>query len=308
MELRHLRYFCAVADEMHVTRAAERLHLAQPALTQQIKALEGELQVELLRRVGRRIELTEAGIAFRREAEAILDRVRVASLIAQETARGQTGRLSIGLTESSGFVPAVTAILKQARERWPRVETSLIQARSGSLVTALIERRIDVAFVRPPAPPDAALQSWPFVSEAVVAVVPITHRLASQRSVTFSTLAREALIWPQARDGDGPLHTQIDAAFTQLGRAPRIAQETPEFVMAVNLVATGLGVSLVPQSIVGLRADAVVYLPLRSTPTFSIKIILLARTADASPTVANFLALAREYTAEHGDRPSPVSL
>lgn len=301
MELRHLRYFCAVADEMHVTRAAERLHLAQPALTQQIKALEAELKVELLRRVGRRVELTEAGAAFRQEAEAILDRVRAAALVAQETARGQTGRLSIGLTESSAFAPTVTSVLKRARERWPRVETSLIQARSNSLVTALIERRIDIAFVRPPAPPDAALQGRPFLSEAVVAVVPNTHRFASQRSITFSKLAGEPLILPQAREGDGPLHTQIDAAFAKLGHIPRIVQETPEFMMAVNLVATGLGVSLVPQSMVGLRADSVVYLPLRSTPIFRIKIILLTRTGEASPTVANFLKLAAEYQVEHGE-------
>jgi DNA-binding transcriptional LysR family regulator len=103
MELRHLRYFCAVAEERHVTRAAERLRVAQPALTQQIRALETELRAPLLRRAGRGIELTEAGIAFWREAEAILGRVRVATLITQETARGQAGRLMIGLTETASF-------------------------------------------------------------------------------------------------------------------------------------------------------------------------------------------------------------
>ncbi|WP_084809932.1 LysR family transcriptional regulator [Bradyrhizobium sp. NAS80.1] len=196
MELRHLRYFCAVADEMHVTRAAERLHLAQPALTQQIKSLEAELGVELLRRVGRRVELTEAGMAFRREAEAVLERVQSAAYIAQETARGSKGRLSIGLVESAAFAPPVTALLKQARALWPGVETSFLQGRTSDLLGALAERRIDVAFTRAPIPVDDSLHSQSFLSEAIIVAVPSHHPLAARSNVSFTELIDEPLIQP----------------------------------------------------------------------------------------------------------------
>src|SRR3979411_1723326 len=111
MELRHLRYFCAVAEELHVTRAAQKLHIAPPALTQQIKSLERELGTAVLRRVGRGIELTEAGAIFYKEAQAILERVVVATRLTREAARGWAGCITIGLTESSGFSPGVTGIL-----------------------------------------------------------------------------------------------------------------------------------------------------------------------------------------------------
>jgi DNA-binding transcriptional LysR family regulator len=296
MELRHLRYFCAVAEEMHVTRAAQKLHVAQPALTQQIHALEAEMNTALLRRVGRGIELTEAGAAFWREAQYILERVRTAQLITQEAARGLAGRLAIGLTETVSFAPAVTAVLKQARERWPQVEFSLTQARSADAVTALVERRIDIAFIRSPAPDLPGLTSRLFLTEGFVVAAPDTHPLARQSAVALPSLAGEALILPRARATAAGLRTKVAAAFAVLGLEPRIVQETSEYVVAINLAAAGLGLAVVPAVLAGLRRDGVVYLPLHATPPLMTEIILVSRAEDPSPVAANFLALAAELT------------
>ncbi len=211
MELRHLRYFCAVAETGHVTRAAERLRVAQPALTQQIKALEAELGTPLLRRVGRNIELTDAGRAFWKEGQAALDQVRVAVVAAQQVASGQTGRVAIGLTETASFAPPVTAVLKQARACWPQVEFSLMQARSNDLVPALVERRVDVSFMRSPAPDEAALRWQPFLTEEMVVALPAAHTLAQERAIDLPRLAAEQLIFPRGRLGDIGLRRQIDA-------------------------------------------------------------------------------------------------
>ncbi len=306
MELRHLRYFCAVAEEMHVTRAAKRLHVAQPALTQQIKALEGELRTQLLRRVGRGIELTEAGAAFLREAQDILDRVRSATLVAQQTARGLSGRLAIGLTETASFAPPVTALLKAARERWPQIEFNLVQGRSNDLVPALAERRLDVAFLRSPAPEGEGLQARTFLTEGLVVAMPDTHPLAAGQAIALSALVGEPIVLPRGRLGDVGLRGQINAAFARLGHTPRIVQETPEYMMAINLAAAGFGLALVPSVLAELRRGGVVYLPLRSDPPLLTDIILVTRRGAPSPPAANFLELAAELAPRsHRQRAGP---
>lgn len=294
MELRHLRYFCAIADEMHVTRAAARLNVAQPALTQQIKALEAELQTPLLRRAGRGVELTEAGVAFRREAQFILERVRTAVVITQETHRGLAGRLAIGLTESASFASPVTRVLKEARDRWPQVELSLIQGRSNDLVPALLERRIDVAFLRAPVPDLAALHWRPFLSEGLMLAVSDNHPLASRAKVDLAALAHAPLILPRGRAGDTAMRARIAAAFHAAGVDFQIVQETPEYVMALNLAAAGIGLALLPASMTGLKRSGVTYVPLHVDPPLLTEIVVVARTDDPAPLTNNLLALAAE--------------
>ncbi len=279
---------------MHVTRAAERLGLAQPALTQQIRALEAELKTPLLRRAGRGIALTEAGVVFWRESEAILERVHSATLLAQETARGLAGRMAIGMTETASFAVSVTRVLKQARDRWPSVDFSLSQARSNDLVSALQDRRIDVAFMRNPAPEAGTLCWQPFLTEGFVVVVPSTNKLALRRSIDMCELAGENLIIPRGRSGSATMRTRIAAAFADVGITPLVVQETPEYVMAINLAATGLGLALVPATLTGLRRDGVVYRPLRTRKPLRTEIILVARNGNQPPVVGNFLALAAE--------------
>ncbi|MBB6487111.1 LysR family transcriptional regulator [Rhizobium lusitanum] len=296
MELRHLRYFCAVAEDGHVTRAAERLHVSQSALTQQIKALEDELGTALLRRVGRGIELTEAGAVFWHEAQSILDRVPIATFAAQEAARGLTGRLAIGMTETVSFASQLTLVMREARERWPRVEFSLIQARSNDLVLALEERLIDVALMRAPAPTTEKLRSWPFLSEGLVGAIPDTHLLATRQAITLADLTDEPLVLPHGRSGPGAMRTRIATAFARLGATAKIAQETPEYVMAINLAAAGFGIALVPAVLSGVRRDGVVYCPL-AEPDLLTEIIVVARAGDPAPVLGNFVALCLEHDA-----------
>src|SRR5579862_8936307 len=152
MELRHLRYFLAVAEELNFTRAAERLGISQPPLTQQVKALEAELGVALLDRSAYRIELTDAGRIFAAEAARILGDARSAVQAARRAATGATGRVRVGFTESASFNPLVTSSLRSFRADFPAVEVSLEEHPSTELIVALREERIDAAFVRPPLP------------------------------------------------------------------------------------------------------------------------------------------------------------
>ena len=150
MELRHLRYFLAVAEELNVTRAARRLNMSQPPLTQQLKALEAELGVALIDRSGYRIRLTDAGQLFAREAGRILEEVRRAAQMTRAAASGASGRVRVGFTESASFNARVTESLRVFRTDYPGVEVSLEEHPSTELVAQLREGRIDVAFVRPP--------------------------------------------------------------------------------------------------------------------------------------------------------------
>src|SRR5579862_9283946 len=153
MELRHLRYFVAVAEEGHITRAAERLGIQQPPLSQQIRALEAELQVQLLRRKPRGVELTQAGEAFHAEARAILQQVERAVAAARRTGSGEAGHIGLGFTSSASFHPFVPRIIREFRAAYPLVALKLEESGTGELVDALVDERLDAAFVRSPIAP-----------------------------------------------------------------------------------------------------------------------------------------------------------
>src|SRR5438067_261250 len=150
MELRHLRYFIAVAEEGHVTRAAERLGIQQPPLSQQIRALETELDVQLFRRKPRGVELTQAGEALLAEAQAILRQIEHAVIATRRTARGEAGRIGLGFTSSASFHPLVPQVIREYRQAHPLVALSLEESGTGELVEALQAERLDAAFVRSP--------------------------------------------------------------------------------------------------------------------------------------------------------------
>src|SRR4029453_17948804 len=178
MELRHLRYFIAVADEKHMTRAAERLGIQQPPLSIQIPALEQELGGQLFRRKPRGVDLTDAGAAFLERARAILDQVDRAFATTRRTARGEQGRVVVGLTSSAPFPPFVPRVIRAFREMSPLVSLVLEESGSSELVHGLNNDEIDAAFIRSPLPDGVGLTGRPLLEEKMIVALPTGHPLA----------------------------------------------------------------------------------------------------------------------------------
>jgi DNA-binding transcriptional LysR family regulator len=291
MELRHLRYFMAVAEELNFTRAAERLNISQPPLTQQIKALEAEMGVELFDRSAYRVELTDAGRAFAAEAARILADVRHAMQLAQRAAAGAIGRVRVGFTESASFNPLVTASLRSFRSSFPEVEVSLEEQQSIALATGLCEGRLDAAFVRPPLRTEGELTFELLENEPLVAALPSSHPLAGRQEVALHELAGEKFIlYPRSvRPG---LADAIVAACEAAGFTPRVGQYAPQLSSTINLVAATLGVSIVPESMRTLQSHVVAYLPIQGKPLHA-SLSIAYRAKEKSATVLHFLEAVR---------------
>src|SRR6266700_2042976 len=294
MELRHLRYFVAVAEEGHVTRAAARLGIQQPPLSQQIRALEAELQVQLFRRKPRGVELTQAGQALFAEAQAILRQVDHAVTAARRTARGEAGRIGLGFTSSASFHPLVPQIIRDYRETHPAVALSLEESGTGELVAALLEERLDAAFVRSPIGPAEGIAVHSVLDEAMVAALPGGHMLAglAARPLALAALAAETFILYRRPLGPG-LYDAIIAACQRAGYSPTIGQEAPRMLATLSLVAAGLGVTLVPQSMRRLRVHGVVYRALDEAAGLVAPLNLAYRRTDSSAAAQRFIALVR---------------
>jgi DNA-binding transcriptional LysR family regulator len=304
MELRHLRYFLAVAEELNFTRAAERLGISQPPLTQQVKALEAELGVALFDRSAYRIELTDAGRIFAAEAARILGDARSAVQAARRAATGATGRVRVGFTESASFNSLVTSTLRSFRSDYPAVEISLEEHPSTELIVALREGRLDTAFVRPPLPAQRGLSLDLLEEEPLVAAVPTGHPLSSHRRVELGALAAETFIlYPRAvRPG---LADTVIAACEAAGFTPKVGQYAPQLSSTINLVAASLGISIVPDSMRCLQARAVTYLPLSGEPLYAL-LGIAYRTDEGSSVVHNFIDAARRGRRASDARPSAI--
>src|SRR5204863_221401 len=175
MELRHLRYFVAVAHEGHITRAAERLRMQQPPLSQQIRALEREVDAQLFVRHPRGVALTDAGRSFLADAEAILAQAEHAKIRARRTARGETGRIAVGFTTSAPFHPLVARAIREFRGKRPDVSFVLEESSSGDMVSGLRDGRLDVAFIRSGLVDPAGVTVYPLLQEDMVAAFPARH-------------------------------------------------------------------------------------------------------------------------------------
>src|SRR5690606_10370161 len=230
MELRHLRYFVAVAEEQHMTRAAERLGIQQPPLSMQIRALEQELDVQLLRRLPRGVELTEAGVAFMVRARAILDQVDRAVATTRRTARGEQGRVVVGFTGSTPFVPFVPRVVRSFREMAPLVSLALEESGSSELVEGLHNEEIDAAFIRSPVDDVTGRSVQPLLEEKMLVALPTGHVLARRTGYSrvvplpLQELASETFILYK-RPGAPGLYDTIISACRAAGFSPRVAQE-----------------------------------------------------------------------------------
>ena len=291
MELRHLRYFLAVAEELNITRAARRLNISQPPLTQQIKALEAELGVILIDRSAYRIALTDAGRVFAGEAARIRDAVRDAAGLVRSAARGSRGRVRVGFTESASFNPLVTSALRGFRAAYPQVEISLEEHPSTDLATELREGGIDVGFLRPPLRDERGLVFDLLEREPLVVAVPGEHKLARRRSVRLRDLAAETFIlYPRAvRPG---LADEVVDACEAAGFTPRVGQYAPQLSSTINLVAASLGISVVPASMRSLQPRMVAYVPLHGE-TLHALLGVAYRGEERSVVVRQFIEQAR---------------
>ncbi len=290
MDLRHLRYFVAVAKEGHVTRAAERLGIQQPPLSQRIRELERELGVQLFRRESRGVALTAAGRTLFADACAILAQVEHAREATLRTARGEQGRITVGFTSSTPFHPFVPRF----REAHPLVFLTLEEGGTTELIEALRGERIDAAFIRTPIADPAGLAIDALLEEGMVVALPAAHALASgTQALALRRLTAETFIVYRRPSGPG-LYDAILAACHAAGFSPRIGQEAPRIVATLNLVAAGLGVSIVPASLQRMQLDGIVYRALTGLSRPTAPLLLATRRGDASAVLRRLVALIRQ--------------
>jgi DNA-binding transcriptional LysR family regulator len=289
MELRHLRYFVAVAEELHFRRAAERLHMSQPPLSQQIRQLEQEVGAQLLLRNQHRVELTASGAAFLERAREILDAVEAAALEARRVQRGEVGRLAVGFVGSSMY-SVVPELLQAFRERYGDVALRLHELGTTEQLRQLESGRLDIGFVRP-RQARAGLSIEPVYAEPVVVALPDLHPLAAEPQIRIADLAGQPLVL-LTRAGSPGLRRTLEPLTHQLGGEEVIVQEVAEMQTVIGLVAAGVGISLVPESVRALQRRGVSYRPLADGgPT--VELAVAWRTGDDSPVLAAFLALVR---------------
>lgn len=247
MELRHLRYFVAVADEQHVGRAAARLHVSSSPLSRQIRELEREVGAPLLDRVGRGVRLSRAGSAFAADARAILAAVDRAVLKAQAAERGEVGHLAIGFVESPVVTPLVPLLAGQFRRRHPGVTLELLPLTSDELRLALRGQRIAAALIFGVLDPDPALRSELLFREPIRLAVPRTHRLARRRAVLLRDLHDQPFVW-SPRPERAPFLDTMWALLGARGVTPRVVIESRSSVTRLSLVASGVGMTFVSEA------------------------------------------------------------
>lgn len=296
MELRHLRYFVAVANERNFTRAAERLNIAQPPLSRQVRQLEEELGVDLFDREARPIRLTEAGRLLYEQAVQVLAGVdRIREVLRDQAGKGRK-RFVIGFVGSTlyGLLPEV---IRRFRECAARSDVSVIELSTIEQIAALKDGRIDAGFGRLRFE-DAAIRRIVLAEEPLVAVMPIDHPLASGGPVHLEALLGEPLIvYP--RPARPSYADQVLGIFHDLGLQPRIVREVREVQTAIGLVAAHVGFSIVPASVQRMKRDDVAYVPIADSPAHS-PIMMIHRAGDVSPELAQLVAISEALYAGHG--------
>jgi len=292
IELRHLRYFIAVAEELHFRRAAERLGMSQPPLSQQIRQLEDAIGARLLVRTNRRVALSEAGKLFLVEARDILDRADRAIDLARRAQRGETGELRVGFTRSTPLSEHIPRTIFAFRQQLPFVQLQLEEMNTLQQIDALLQRRLQIGIVRGTALPDA-LESKRLFRDPLVAVLRSDHALlagrTARRKLKTTALAHEPFVLFARAAGAG-IHDHVLTLCRNAGFTPRVAQEAREASTIVGLVSAGLGVSILPASCEHIRVDHVSYVPLADPAAMS-EIHVVRRRDERSPLVAQFTRL-----------------
>lgn len=260
IELRHLRYFIAVAEELHFGHAAARLNISQPPLSQQIQILEQQIGARLFARTNRSVSLTEAGRQFLADSRQILSQVDDAAARAARLHHGETGELRIGFTSSAPFIKAVSDTLSTFRRRYPDVHIQTRETNTREQIVPLNEGALDLGLMRNTQLPDTLV--WERVlREPLLAMVPRDHPLASQPRVSLRELAREPFVFFDPHVGTG-LYDDILGLLRRYDLTPVITQEVGEAMTIIGLVAAGLGVSILPASFRRVQLSEMCWLPI----------------------------------------------
>lgn len=285
IDLRHLRYFQAVAEELHFGRAAARLHIAQPALSRQVQQLEAEIGTPLLRRTQRRVELLPAGQVLLERSYVVLEEVERAVRDARRTGAGELGRLSVGFIHSStyGLLPS---IVERFSHLYPDIELELHEMPIADQHVALLREVIDVGLLRmQPAP--AELEVQPVMADPFLVAVPRAHRLHKRKAVRLQELAGEALVMFPHR-GSPLFHSRIMAMCHRAGFTPRVVQQASQIHTVVGLVRAGIGLAIVPGTARNLQPRGVHFLEIQDRPEPVQVALGWLRTRGDVPAVRSF--------------------
>ncbi len=300
-DLRQLRYFVAVAEELSFTRAALRLHISQPPLSQQIQSLERDLGVRLLERTKRSVALTEPGRVFLEQARQILAKADEARSQVVAAAAGYSGQLRLAYTVSVSFHPAMPQALLRFGQIAPNVRLQLSEMYTESQFAALLNGQLDVGFVRDePAHAQMArgLRLSVIHREPLLLALPVGHPLASRNSLMLAEVADNAFL-TQPRELAATLFDRLVKLATRAGFQPTITQHAQQINGLLALVAAGLGLALVPASMRAVRLAGVSYVPLED-PDAYLLLAVACRADDRSPVLQQFLATVAETVLSSG--------
>jgi DNA-binding transcriptional LysR family regulator len=290
MELRHLRYFATLAEELHFGRAAQRLHIAQPPLSQQIQQLEKELGFKLFHRTKRNVQLTEAGQVFLVEVRQIMRQLQQAIQIGQQTSRGEIGQLVVGFVSSAAY-NILPTILQTFRGCVPGVRLELHELTTDQQLEWLREGRMDIGFLRPPIEENRF--NWETIfQESLIVALPEGHLLANQSNICLTSLANEPFILFPRILAPG-LYDLIISLCQQANFSPNVAQEAIQMQTIVSLVAAEMGVAIVPASLQNLQRIGVVYKTLQE-PTPKVGMAMIWLKNETSTTVLRFVEIVKQ--------------
>jgi DNA-binding transcriptional LysR family regulator len=298
--LRQLRYFLAVAEELHFGRAAERVGIAQPPLTQQIQKLERMLGCQLLVR-GRKTVLTEAGAALAADARRLVEQADQVFDRTRRVARGETGPLRVG-GPPSVMLTGLPDIVRRYRQRHPDVDFTLRELATSKIEEALLARELDLGFLRE-SQPGRPLHSALFLRERLVAILPAAHRLVSAPSLTLQKLCGEPFVFFPPHLGPA-FHQRLVQACVASGFSPHVVQEVAQWQTVVSFVAAGMGVSLAPECVSKFRRPGVVY---RALPRLETAVYVSWRAGERSQAADDFLKMALMATAATARSPAQPS-
>lgn len=298
MELRHLRYFIVVAEEGHVTRAADRLGIQQPPLSQLIKSLERELDVRLFQRKPRGVELTDAGRAFLDSARAVLSQLDHTFEVTRRTARGEQGRISIGYSSATALHPLVPRIIREFREAFPLISVTLTEDFPDELIERMRNDRLDVIFLGTSVANPTGVAVDSLLTEAMVVALPSGHPLArTERDapIALNALSNETFIlFGRSQSAMTVQSNAVVAACQASGFNPSVGAVVPHVTSRLNLVASGLGIAIVAASLQRMQIEGITFRRLQGVAKLKVPIDLVSRRGDPSPVVRQFVKVAKK--------------